>query len=196
MWAATGRGAWPVAAISLKLEVIALAKQKRDEETDAPATPPADMPIEESSLAEVSIEGPKSVEQSDLAQALNKAQDTTAIKRMQAEIAAKELNERESDLNRRRADAKRKRDEFEASQKREAELELMRLEAERTIPILVQQRKGRDVRLSTRVAIKNLVPTLVTRRELRQLEGLRARGAIQLIVGKIEKPGAVLELDK
>ena len=144
-----------------------------------------------------SVESSASVE-SDLARKLNEAQQVPALGALhaQADELAKDIVRRENELAGRRRVALEARQKFEAEQRRLADDKVQRAESERTIPVIVQTRKDRDVRLSTYAAIPSRKPVMVNRRELRQLEGMRRQGTVQLIVGKLEKPGGVTKLEK
>lgn len=77
------------------------------------------------------------------------------------------------------AEARRKNYEEDVARRK-------RENAQRTIPVIVQQRRDRPVRIRELV-IPCRTPVLVNRRELRKLEGLRTQGRIQLVVGALEK---------
>ena len=76
---------------------------------------------------------------------------------------------------------------FDSSEREKAKRERRDDMEKVTVTVVVQTRKSRPVR--TRMGtIECLTPTKVPRRTLRELQGLCQRGAIQLVIGELEKP--------
>lgn len=115
------------------------------------------------------------------------------------QMAEAEARAKAEDYERRAADSRAKAEQAKAElmMKRHEELNAARdMEAiERTVPVIVQQQRDKPVRLRNCI-IPCRVPVKVSRRELRQLEGLRSQGIIQLIIGELEKPGDVLPYER
>jgi len=93
-----------------------------------------------------------------------------------------------------RAAAEVERRAFELD-KRHQENVQRRLEADNaTVKVMVQTKRERLVRLK-RGFIASRTQVLVTRRELRRLQGMQQNGHIQLIVGELEEPGDLVGAD-
>lgn len=145
-------------------------------------------------MAKKREEQPASEPQADVA--VNLAPPNSLQAMQQAEAEARRKAE---DYERKAAESRARAAEAAAALeiKRREEINAARdLEAiERTVPVIVQQQRDKPVRLRNCI-IPCRVPVKVTRRELRQLEGLRSQGIIQLIIGELEKPGDVLPYER
>lgn len=82
--------------------------------------------------------------------------------------------------------------QFEIEKQREVSAQARADAAKPSIKVIVQTKKERLVKLQ-RGAIPSRTQVLVTRRELRRLQGMAQKGAIQLVVGELEKPGDLVD---
>jgi hypothetical protein len=124
----------------------------------------------------------------EVAEVLQAAQEPTTTASM---VDAQELSKRVAVAQEKLAQARKDQELAQLAAKQRAyqeDIARRKLEvAQRNIPVLVQQRRDRPVRIRELV-IPCRTPVLVNRRELRKLEGLRQQGVIQLVVGELEKP--------
>lgn len=109
-----------------------------------------------------------------------------------ARAADREERKTHATLAERRKAAAEARAKLDARLEEERRIRARKDTTEQVVPVVVQTRKERPVRLPEGV-IPCRVPVKVTRRGLRRLEGMRRQGKIQLIVGEIDKPGKVLD---
>lgn len=129
-----------------------------------------------------------------------RAMETTAPASSVDELRAQDLEVREAQrqasaaafaLKRKRERVAEARKEFEV-QKMDSDRRKRREDMEKkTVRVIVQTRRERLVRVRGGF-VPSRTPVLVTRRDLRLLEGMRKQGAIQLIVGELEKPASLL----
>jgi len=152
-----------------------VAKKDKSTETEAKATAPTEGKIEVPSA-----EAPPVVTkiEEDL------KTSNREIKRKMEEIHA--LQEQ----------AAKAREKFMAEREERLRKEAAQTRKERTIPVVVQRLKGRPTKIriaDSTIVIESNTQVLVTREELRRLEGLRRGHVLDLVVGEIKK-GAVKEL--
>lgn len=125
------------------------------------------------------------------AEVLQAAQEPTTNAELEA---LKEAQKRENQAMQDLAEKRKAREEAQAAaqEKHRKDLEAKRKAEmdQRVVPVVVQRQKDAPVQIRG-VVIPCRTPVKVSRRELRHLEVLRRMGAIQLVVGELEKPGDV-----
>lgn len=111
------------------------------------------------------------------------------LKRHEAdvEVANKKAREAHEALLAAQAEAAEKRLALETKRAEEVNKRQANERHKRTIPVVVQRRKNRPVRIRAGVTIPSGVQVLVSPSELRRLQGKRRNHEIDLIVGEIKK---------
>lgn len=107
-------------------------------------------------------------------------------------IESEKIEQERAKLDARALKATEARKEFEAKLQAKQAAEQVTERHSRSIPVIVQTRKNKPVRLRGDKTIPCCTTVTVSLDELRRLQGYRKRGKIQLIVGKVES-GSVKE---